>query len=604
MKRKVSKTTPAKSTAAPTAQLHEERSVESVANFTDNRPQAIAQRKLNESIQSSPRSQQINAYQTIINGSAPLQQMKSYQTIAHQPAQPIAQKKENIESNGLPESVAPVQQKENNTGLPDGLKTGVENLSGYSMDDVKVHYNSDKPAQLQAHAFAQGTDIHMAPGQEKHLGHEAWHVVQQKQGRVQPTVQMKGKVNVNDDAGLEQEADVMGAKASGSSFEATNQPANNNLRPSDPALQFASVVQREAYPEAKKVSDHYEKERTEQRPDLASVVERYSTVIKKFAIAIDEITPLASDRSADAALTAAKAKAPGIRESLPDKGAGMGVRKLKEVIEPLGKQRTLKKLEYEKNIWLTQGRMQDIGLSDAGDVDKALLGARLVSYDETPESQDKTLVTVSGGALTRSPTHDTDPGASVSTGGSVTQHTGKGWEIFVMSPGGELHMASHKIGKYHHSSLLAGVPVAAAGTIKASGGNINILNDKSGHYMPTKANMMQVLHMLKTHGVNLDSFRADIATAGYSGLASGFYTNAEEESVEHSITKRAIEQFVTQKGFGAVADALERADISLFKGPHGKPVPVKGDGKQASEQEVRDALQKRWPRQSIKPNIV
>jgi hypothetical protein len=107
----------------------------------------------------------------------------------------------------------PIQRKENNTGLPDNLKSGVENLSGHSMDDVKVHYNSPKPAQLQAHAYAQGTDIHLASGQEKHLPHEAWHVVQQKQGRVKPTMQMKGKVNVNDDSGLEREADVMGAKA-------------------------------------------------------------------------------------------------------------------------------------------------------------------------------------------------------------------------------------------------------------------------------------------------------------------------------------------------------------------------------------------------------
>ena len=107
----------------------------------------------------------------------------------------------------------PIQKKENNTGLPDNLKSGIENLSGYAMDDVKVHYNSDKPSQLQAHAYAQGTDIHIASGQEKHLPHEAWHVVQQKQGRVQPTLQMKGNVNINDDAGLENEADVMGAKA-------------------------------------------------------------------------------------------------------------------------------------------------------------------------------------------------------------------------------------------------------------------------------------------------------------------------------------------------------------------------------------------------------
>lgn len=104
------------------------------------------------------------------------------------------------------------EEKPNRTGLPDHLKTGIENLSGYSMDDVKVHYNSDKPAQLHALAYAQGTDIHVAPGQEKHLPHEAWHVVQQKQGRVQPTMQMQG-VNVNDNEGLEKEADVMGSHA-------------------------------------------------------------------------------------------------------------------------------------------------------------------------------------------------------------------------------------------------------------------------------------------------------------------------------------------------------------------------------------------------------
>ncbi|MFT5321229.1 MAG: hypothetical protein ACI934_001377 [Pseudohongiellaceae bacterium] len=103
--------------------------------------------------------------------------------------------------------------KSNETGLPDNLKSGIESLSGMSMDSVNVHYNSDQPAQLNAHAFAQGTDIHVAPGQEQHLPHEAWHVVQQAQGRVKPTRQMKGDVNVNDDVGLETEADVMGAKA-------------------------------------------------------------------------------------------------------------------------------------------------------------------------------------------------------------------------------------------------------------------------------------------------------------------------------------------------------------------------------------------------------
>lgn len=101
----------------------------------------------------------------------------------------------------------------NQTGMPDSLKTGIESLSGMSMDDVRVHYNSSKPQQLQALAYTQGTDIHVAPGQERHLPHEAWHVVQQAQGRVKSTTQMKGGVPINDNQGLEHEADVMGAQA-------------------------------------------------------------------------------------------------------------------------------------------------------------------------------------------------------------------------------------------------------------------------------------------------------------------------------------------------------------------------------------------------------
>jgi hypothetical protein len=52
----------------------------------------------------------------------------------------------------------------------------------------------------------------VAPGQEHHLPHEAWHVVQQKRGRVRPTLAVAGKP-VNDDASLEREAQAMGERA-------------------------------------------------------------------------------------------------------------------------------------------------------------------------------------------------------------------------------------------------------------------------------------------------------------------------------------------------------------------------------------------------------
>ncbi|MBL0358433.1 MAG: DUF4157 domain-containing protein [Chitinophagaceae bacterium] len=140
-----------------------------------------------------------------------------YSFVSKRPGNLQAGAASSVGENSIPiadnRTVTSMQRKQNNTGLPDILKSRIENLSGYSMDDVKVHYNSAQPAQLNAHAHAQGTDIHIAPGQEKHLPHEAWHVVQQKQGRVKPTLQMKGKVNVNDDTGLEKEADIMGGEA-------------------------------------------------------------------------------------------------------------------------------------------------------------------------------------------------------------------------------------------------------------------------------------------------------------------------------------------------------------------------------------------------------
>ena len=97
-------------------------------------------------------------------------------------------------------------------GLPEELKAGIEHLSGVAMNDVRVHYNSSRPAGLRASAYTAGTEIHVGPGQERHLPHEAWHVVQQKQGRVRPTTRA-GDAPLNLDAGLEREADSLGASA-------------------------------------------------------------------------------------------------------------------------------------------------------------------------------------------------------------------------------------------------------------------------------------------------------------------------------------------------------------------------------------------------------
>lgn len=99
------------------------------------------------------------------------------------------------------------RKRTNLTGIPEPTKQRFEQMSGFSFDDVRIHYSSDKPAQFRALAYTRGNHVYIAPGQERHLEHELVHVVQQKEGRVRPTFRI-GNIPVNDDATLEREADV------------------------------------------------------------------------------------------------------------------------------------------------------------------------------------------------------------------------------------------------------------------------------------------------------------------------------------------------------------------------------------------------------------
>lgn len=115
----------------------------------------------------------------------------------------------------------PIQREaENQTGMPDNVKQRMEDSFGTDFSGVRVHPESSKAPEVGALAYTQGTDIHFAPGQFKPdtsagqqlLGHELTHVIQQAEGRVQPTTEIGGMA-VNDDIGLENEADILGANA-------------------------------------------------------------------------------------------------------------------------------------------------------------------------------------------------------------------------------------------------------------------------------------------------------------------------------------------------------------------------------------------------------
>lgn len=99
-------------------------------------------------------------------------------------------------------------------GIPQDLRLKAEVLAGMDLSDVRVHRNSSEPARFDALAHTRGHDIHLAPGSDRHLAHELWHVVQQRQGRVPARGPVIGGAVVNDSAALEAEADRMGARIS------------------------------------------------------------------------------------------------------------------------------------------------------------------------------------------------------------------------------------------------------------------------------------------------------------------------------------------------------------------------------------------------------
>ena len=103
--------------------------------------------------------------------------------------------------------------------MPAPVQAKMEQSFGTDFSAVRIHEGPQAGA-VGALAYAQGTDIHFAPGQydpgsergQQLLGHELAHVVQQAQGRVRGQTQLAG-VAVDDSSALEREADAMGARA-------------------------------------------------------------------------------------------------------------------------------------------------------------------------------------------------------------------------------------------------------------------------------------------------------------------------------------------------------------------------------------------------------
>jgi hypothetical protein len=121
-------------------------------------------------------------------------------------------------SSGVEAFQVALQPKSGGQPLPTEVRSKMEAAFGADFSDVRVHVGHEA-SRIGAIAYTWGSNIHFAPGHynpntlqgQKVLGHELWHVVQQKSGRVKNP--FGGGVAVVQDHALEAEADRMGEKA-------------------------------------------------------------------------------------------------------------------------------------------------------------------------------------------------------------------------------------------------------------------------------------------------------------------------------------------------------------------------------------------------------
>jgi hypothetical protein len=101
-------------------------------------------------------------------------------------------------------------------------------------------------------------------------------------------------------------------------------------------------------------------------------------------------------------------------------------------------------------------------------------------------------------------------GSLFDTSEAVSLHSSTPKAIFVMDATGEFFAAHNQIiGQFHHSSLAAGEPVAAAGELLVLGGLLIEISNKSGHYRPGRLFMDQAIDSLARKGVELTGEEID-----------------------------------------------------------------------------------------------
>ncbi|MEX0731840.1 MAG: hypothetical protein WD057_13680, partial [Aquisalimonadaceae bacterium] len=142
---------------------------------------------------------------------------------------------------------------------------------------------------------------------------------------------------------------------------------------------------------------------------------------------------------------------------------------------------------------------EDVAADWAAELPTPVFGSKVKYLDEAERQRYR--VTIHNGKMydSRGQPFDTSSGATAFGGGA------QGRAMFVMDHCGNIFASNYQaVGKFHHTSFLAGQPVAAAGEIEVRDGEIKFVNRRSGHYQPTASQLNQVLHQLHESGVSMN----------------------------------------------------------------------------------------------------
>jgi len=220
------------------------------------------------------------------------------------------------------------------------------------------------------------------------------------------------------------------------------------------------------------------------------------------------------------------------------------------------------KVSKRKYVSVAQALTTEFGWSN-DDVEKYYVQKEKSQVKYLDEESRKDYLLIGGSTLMQG-----EPPKLFDTSEMFSKYSGKGFGIYVMTPNGDLYSHAHKVGLFHHSSFLAGLPTAGAGEIQVIGGVVKRITNKSGHYLPDDTNMIQVLKELNSRGVNLSGVKLTIVGKTTKPEDDLHYKSAEEflqkgrgaklekkDADKENENKDAVE--FLEKGTGAKEETIE-----------------------------------------------